>query len=415
LDKSIQNNHNRIHRPHDRTQLDNLLQHCRLNGTIDLFRTTLGLQTPLMVLDIDQVDINVAQIRQALPGVELWYALKCNPHPDILRRMNELTVGFEVASPSEVDQLLSLKVDVERMMCLHPIKSPGFLRQLHNLGIDTLAVDCREEIEKIAVYAPGSKVVVRVDVPSAGSRVPLVKKFGCPADTQVLELFRIASAQGLRPSGLTMHIGSQCESADNWLNALQVVKNLCEWIEAQFPLELISLGGGLPVPYSREVPALGDFGKVWRDFDWLAAQQANCRFSIEPGRALAASVGSLITSVVGLAERNGINWCYLDTGVFHGLIESLPAAGGIQFPIESEHADRPLKTYQLAGPTCDSLDTMHGLYTLPELQVGDRLIFKLAGAYSQVLSTSFNGFATPQLVVLPTRSSPSKEGAAAHA
>ncbi len=358
----------------------------------DPFAAARHLDTPVLLLDPAAAAAAVGELRAALPGVELYYALKANPHPALTAAVAATGAGFELASPAELRQLLAAGVPADRLMCLHPIKSPAFLRMLRAAGVDTLAADAAEEVEKIAAFAPGSRVLVRVDVPSRGSRRPLGRKFGCPPRDAV-PLLRLARTRGLRPAGFTMHVGSQCESLANWAAALDVLATAVRDATAAGMLpELVSLGGGLPVPYTAAAPPLAEVGRV------LAGFTPGCRVTIEPGRAIAAPAGTLVASVIGLADRPDGRWAYLDAGLHHGLAE----ANGITFPVEAEGRG-PRRAYWLAGPTCDAADVLPApveLPELPELRVGDRLAFRLAGAYSAVRATAFNGFPPPAEVVV---------------
>lgn len=367
----------------------------------DPFTATRDKATPVLLIDLHAVAQNTQAVRAAFAGVEVFYALKCNPYPRIAATLAGLNAGFEVASAGELRSVLSLGVPPDRLMCLHPIKAPEFVSQLHAAGVSVMAVDSTEEIEKVAGLAPGSSAVIRIEVGGYGSRVPLGDKFGCsPADA--VELSRFARRVGLQPAGVTLHVGSQCESLQAWAVALEVCRAVCARLaEDESPPEIVSLGGGLPVPYTPDVPDLRAIGEVVaRAAPWRFGR-GECRVAIEPGRAIAATAGTLVVSVVGTATRAGVRWVYLDAGTHHGLFEWLPAAGGLTMPVTAEVNDRPLQPCRLAGPTCDSYDALPGVFNLPELRVGDRLAFRYAGAYSTAIATRFNGFKPPAAYVMP--------------
>ncbi|MEJ7593822.1 MAG: type III PLP-dependent enzyme [Planctomycetaceae bacterium] len=368
----------------------------------EIFAATRQLETPFVRVDLHALTRNVAALRAALPSVEVWYALKCNPHPQIATTLADLGVGFEVASPQELRLLLSLGIPPDRIICLHTIKAHKFVRQLHDAGVRVMAVDCQDEIEKIASLAPDSRVVIRLEVASHGSRVPLGGKFGCSPD-EAVALNQYAARVGLRLAGVTLHVGSQCESLPTWVQALETCRAVCERLCLDGrPAEIISLGGGLPVPYTASVPDLPSICEVIRSANPHRFGTADCRVTIEPGRAIAATAGTLIVSVVATAQRGGIRWVYLDAGTHHGLFEWLPAAGGLTMPIIAEPQDRPLQPCRLAGPTCDSIDVLPGIFELPELRAGDRLAFCYAGAYSTATASRFNGFEPPAIVIAGT-------------
>ncbi|HEX4611375.1 MAG TPA: hypothetical protein VH092_24490 [Urbifossiella sp.] len=358
------------------------------------FAATRHLDTPFLLLDPAAAVRALGEVRVALPGVEIFYALKANSHPAVAAAVAAAGAGFELASPAELRQLLAAGIAPHRLMCLHPVKAPAFLTLLAQAGVDLLAVDAAEEVEKVGTLAPGSRVLVRVDVPNQGSRHPLRRKFGCPPGDAV-GLLRLARSCGLRPAGLTTHVGSQCESPATWATAADILVAVArEAAAAGLPPETISLGGGLPVAYTPDVPSLDRIGRV------LAGFAPGRRVTAEPGRAIAAPAGTLFASVIGLADRPDGRWAYLDAGLHHGLCEALPAAGGFVLPVEAE-AHGPQRTYTLAGPTCDALDTLPARVELPELRVGDRVAFRLAGAYSTGLSRPFNGYPVPAEVVAP--------------
>ena len=355
--------------------------------------------SPLMVLDLNAIDDNVEQIRAAFPGVSLFYALKCNPHPAILERLCSLGVGFEIASQLELDQVLNAGVPATRLACFHTIKSPQFLTNLDQAGVRLLAVDCHAELEKIAQFAPNASVLVRLETGTRNSRHLLNGKFGCPPFVG-LDLLATARHKGLKIAGITMHVGSQCECLQDWALATKTCSDFLRVASAcGMELPVVSLGGGLPVLYTTSIPSLTSIGRSVLSEENLGHASQTRSLMIEPGRAVVASAGTLISTVIGVAERGEERWAYLDAGVYHGLIEKLQIAGGFVLPIDCEHPDRAVQTYRLAGPTCDSLDVFPGTYELPELHIGDRIAFRMAGAYSSSISTEFNGFPGPVTVL----------------
>ena len=361
----------------------------------NLFDLTRHLPTPLLVVDQEQVRVNLRRIQQAVPQAEIFYAVKCNADRRVLEAVWQAGAGFEIASLSEAETMTQMGVPPERIICLHPIKAPEFLRALHRQRIDVLAADSLVELDKLAAHAPGSRVVLRVSISNAGSVVQLNGKFGVEPG-EVLNLFRQAEARELRPYGITIHVGSQCERLATWMEALAVCRELFrEAARAGVKLSLLSLGGGLPAPYSNGALSFEEIGAALRAGLASLELPSDCTVSIEPGRGIVADAGTLITTVVGLAERAAGHWAYLDAGGYHGLFEACAAGGGIPFQISAQHNDRPTRVYNIGGPTCDSFDMPFERRPLPELRIGDRLAIHSAGAYSTELSSTFNGFPAP--------------------
>ncbi|MGE0882456.1 MAG: alanine racemase [Blastocatellales bacterium] len=365
-----------------------------------LFYLTQQFPTPFLVIDQQQVRENILRIQQAIPRAKIFYAVKCNADRRVLEAVRQAESGFEIASLSEAETLRQMGVPPEHIICLHPIKTPEFLQILHRHRIEVLAADSVAELDKFAEHAPGSRVVVRVSVSNEGSVFPLNGKFGVEPN-EVMELFRQTQLRGLIPHGLTIHVGSQCERTATWIEALTVCRDIFREAErGGLNLKLLSLGGGLPAPYANNAVSVEDVGAAIQSELDRWELPPDCTVSIEPGRGIVASAGTLIATVIGLAERTNGRWAYLDAGVYHGLFEACEAGGGIPFPITVEHAKRPLQIYNIGGPTCDSFDMPFQQRSLPELRVGDRIAIHAAGAYSTELSSTFNGFPAPVIYSL---------------
>ena len=137
--------------------------------------------TPFLALDLDVAAGAYARLRAALPGVDLHYAVKCNPEPALLRHLHELGAGFEIASLAELDLLESLGVDAAEVLSSNPVKPPAHIAGSHAAGVQCFAADSLAELEKLAAHAPGSRIYVRMAVDDPTSRVPLAGKFGVDA------------------------------------------------------------------------------------------------------------------------------------------------------------------------------------------------------------------------------------------
>jgi ornithine decarboxylase len=230
--------------------------------------------------------------------------------------------------------------------------------------------------------------------------VPLAGKLGVDG-AMAIELLVAAAELGLVPHGLTFHVGSQAlDPAAYARGVAQAGQVMCALLERGIRLDLLDVGGGLPARYDADVlplSAYGDaiLGAARRDLPYAVS------LVVEPGRAIAAEAGVLVTSVIGVAERAGRRWVHLDVGAFNGLMESLETDRRLRYPIRAPGRRRPLVRCSVTGPTCDSEDTiLHDVPLPADLEVGERLHVCTAGAYTTAYASRFNGFDIPPTLVL---------------
>jgi ornithine decarboxylase len=346
--------------------------------------------TPFFLVDRRIVRANLRALRDAT-GADVHYAVKANPHPAILATLADQGAGFEVASTPELNAVLALGVAPDRIVSSNPVKKPEFLRLSHALGLRRFAFDSFEELRKLEGAAPGSGVYCRVAVDNSGSDWPLSRKHGAqPAE--VVPLLVEAAGRGLDPFGLTFHVGSQCLALRSWREAILTMAEL--WAAAArqgVRLRTLNLGGGFPVQHLKAIPELGEIGELVRAL-FREYFPAEAGLTVEPGRALVGDAAILVTSVIGKARRGAEDWLYLDAGVFNGLLETI---GGVEYRMRAESAG-PTRRWTVAGPSCDSVDTMQSGVELPDLTTGERVYVMNAGAYTLSYASSFNGFGPPE-------------------
>ncbi len=353
-------------------------------------------QAPYLLIDRDRIAANVKVIGRNIPGAQVFFAVKANPDPGVLRHLAELGSGFEIASEGELNVLRELGVSSERIISSNPVKSPAFLSAAVAYGVTTFAFDSVAEADKLAVHAPACRVVVRLAVPNEGSEWPLSRKFGVETE-EAVALLEYAAAKGLEAAGITFHVGSQCTREYNWEGALTKAARLWSLAEQKgLRLSVLNLGGGYPVAYTRpvvDVPTIEEriAGIVGRDFP------PGIQVHMEPGRSVVGDAGVFVSSVIGKAERSGgERWLYLDVGVFNGLME---AVGGIRYHYVVEDPG-PVGRWTVAGPSCDSFDVIEEGARLPESRVGARVLILSSGAYTVSYASEFNGFAVPETILI---------------
>ena len=363
--------------------------------TSRLIQTARRLPTPVLLVDRPSLLAAAATVRDSLPGVEVYYALKANPHPEVVRALWLAGCGFEVSSVGELELALGAGAPGPAIISGNPVKTPEFVRRAFAAGVRRFAFDSPAEVDKLAALAPGSEVFVRLTVDNSGSEWPLSRKYGVEPD-EAVELLLAARDAGLDATGATFHVGSQCLRAESWLAALAVCEGM--WATAAergLRLSALNLGGGLAVRHTRPIPATAAVGAAVMA-RLRAGRLAEARLSIEPGRALVGESAVLVMAVIGVARRGDERWVYVDAGVFNALMET---TGGIRYELATERSG-PESSCVLAGPSCDSVDVICPDALLPELAVGDRVYLLNAGAYTLSYASAFNGFGPPDVVML---------------
>ncbi len=353
-------------------------------------------KTPYMVTDLNLVAQNILTFNRVLPDVELFYAVKANNSPEVVKTADSMVTGYDIASLGELMQLIKLGVDPSRVLYSNPVKIPSHIKSAYKLGVRYFAFDSTTEIEKLAKYAPGSNVYLRIKVADFGSKFPLSKKFGVDP-MHALDFCSFAHEMGLNVIGVTFHVGSQSENKEVWKSSLEIAGKVMHslrdrGIEANF----LDIGGGFPSDYGQASPDIEGVAKVIND-GITEYMPDGVRVVAEPGRFIVANASTMVTSIIGREHRSGSDWLYLDVGTFQGLMEPLEMSDW-HYPISS---DKPSQTYKknfiLTGPTCDACDTLGDGYLLPsDLNVGDKLYIASTGAYTIVYASSFNGFTPPK-------------------
>src|ERR687886_352090 len=222
---------------------------------------------PCVVVDLDVVRDNYNSFARALPDTRVFYAVKANPAPEVLKLLADLGSCFDTASVVEIELALTAGATPDRISFGNTIKKERDIARALELGVRLFAVDCEAEVEKIAraaalTGAVDVKVFCRILCDCVGAEWPLSRKFGC-APEMAIEVLEHAHRLGLEAYGVSFHVGSQQRNTESWDVALASASMIFrECAERGIHLSMVNLGGGFPTKYLKSVPAVEAYGEA---------------------------------------------------------------------------------------------------------------------------------------------------------
>ncbi|WP_259779661.1 type III PLP-dependent enzyme [Aestuariispira ectoiniformans] len=346
---------------------------------------------PVYCLRPDELKKNAKMFLDNFPG-RVMYAVKCNPHLSVLKAFYEAGIRhFDTASLAEIATIRENFHDADCYF-MHPVKARSAILSADKVyRVDHYVIDHEAELKKIVDVTGGGNgqvVIVRLATPQYDAAFALSEKFGATPD-EAVELLKKVVAEGCQ-TGLAFHVGSQCRDKQAYATAMEVVKDVIE--RAGVNLHYLDCGGGFPAHYVEDQPEplMSYFQTIKEEVSKLPLR-GDCTLMCEPGRALVASGVSLVVQV-HLRKENSI---YINDGVYHSLSETMTA--NVKMPMRVVRLDGTVSDkkapFKIFGPTCDCTDVLPYEVMLPDdVQEGDWIEIGQCGAYSNSMSTKFNGF-----------------------
>lgn len=369
---------------------------------IDMSGCEPGEEDAFYVADMGEVYRQHMRWKLNLSRVKPFYAVKCNPDPEVLRLMAELGNGFDCASKMEIDLALKTGIDPSRIIYAQPCKTRSYIRYAAQKGVKQMTFDNADELYKIKADFPGAELYLRILTDDSTSLCRLSMKFGASLDT-ARPLLDLAKQLELNVVGVSFHVGSGAEDPAAFLKAAQDAR----WVfdqaaEIGYELHTLDVGGGFcDDTFEKFATTLS------KAVDDLFP--ANIRIIAEPGRYYVAGAFTLAANVIARRDvydpqvsAQSSYMVYLNDGVYgnfsniifdhqHPVAQILTSANG-SAPSTPGSPGAGIE-YSIWGPTCDGIDVISERISLPGLiDVGDWLYFENMGAYTRCSATRFNGF-----------------------
>jgi diaminopimelate decarboxylase len=364
--------------------------------------------TPLFVYDAEILERRLALLRSALDDrVEVFFSVKANPNPEIIRCFVALGTGCEIASAAEYHRVRAAGCVPDRIVFAGPAKTEAELDHVVREGIGEVHIESEEEFATLGALAAARGTTVNVSVrvnPVAHAAGGAMQMGGKPAAFGIEEerladvVSAIRATRNLRFRGIHMFAGTQILDANvlirQWRHAVKIANDL---VERGVPIETLDLGGGLGLPYFAherplEIARLASLSAEL--FGALPPKLERTRFLVEPGRFLVGPAGVYLARVQRVKVSRGTTFVLLDGGMHHHLAASGNLGQVIKRDYPIVNASRLSAPVSMAavvsGPLCTPLDALGRKVELPETRAGDLLAVLQSGAYG--LSASPVGF-----------------------
>ncbi|TVY27575.1 Ornithine decarboxylase [Lachnellula hyalina] len=373
-----------------------------------------GDEDTFFVADLGEVYRQHMRWKLNLPRVKPFYAVKCNPDPQVIRLLSELGTGFDCASKAEIEMVLKAGIDPSRIIYAQPCKTNSYVRYAANQGVKQMTFDNTDELHKIKKLYPGAELYLRICTDDSSSLCRLSMKFGAAMDTTE-ELLSLAKELGLNVVGVSFHVGSGASDPLAFMNAVRDARTVFDQAaDHGFSLHTLDVGGGFCSETFEDMAAV------------LSAALDNYMPSHinvigEPGRYYVSSAFTIACHIIArrtiTLPETGIKsyMLYLNDGLYGNFSSIIfdhqnPIAHVLQTganqrfhynALSSQQSHHNESTeYSIWGPTCDGIDRIAESVRFDHtLDMGDWLYFEDMGAYTKCSATRFNGFSDAHDVV----------------
>ena len=325
------------------------------------------------------------------------FAVKSNPNIAILNVMAKLGSGFDIVSQGELERVLAAGGDAAKVVFSGVAKSRQEIARALEVNIRCFNVESEAELLRINQVAGEmgkiAPISLRVNPDVDAHTHPYIStglkenKFGVSVE-QAREVYKVAATlPNIKVVGMDCHIGSQLTELQPFLDAVDRLIVLMEQLKQDgIHLKHLDLGGGLGVTYTDEAPPHPtDYAKaLWEKLSAFSELE----IIVEPGRAITANAGILVTKVEYLKSNESRNFAIVDAGMNDMIRPAL-----YQAYMNILEIDRTLvreeKIYDVVGPICETSDFL-GKQRKLAIAEGDYLAQRSAGAYGASMSSNYN-------------------------
>lgn len=354
--------------------------------------------TPCYIYSRKSIEEQWRAFDKALQGHphRICYAAKANSNLAVLNVLAKLGSGFDIVSGGELARVLAAQGDAEKIIFSGVGKTADDISEALKQNIFCFDVESRGELERIEKIAKElnkrAPIALRINPNIDAGTHPYIStglkenKFGINTDEALLLYQYTANSESLEVKGIACHIGSQLLDLDPFLKALDHLLQVIDQLAAQkIVIHHLDLGGGLGVRYHHQYPpTIAAYGAA------VLSKLGNRKIEliIEPGRAIVANAGILVTKVEYLKHTPDKNFAIVDAGMNDLIRPSLYDAWQAIEPVIKRN-DIDERKYDVVGPVCETGDFL-GKDRHLQIANGDLLAVSGSGAYGFVMSSNYN-------------------------
>ncbi|XP_056678889.1 ornithine decarboxylase-like [Monodelphis domestica] len=344
---------------------------------------------------------------KALPQATPFYAVKCNDNRAILKTLAAVGAGFDWVSKTEMQLVQNLGVPPEMTIYANPCKQVSQIKYAVNSGVQMMTFDSEVELMKVARAHPKAKLVLRMATDDSKAVCRLSVKFGVTLKTSRLLLER-AKELNIDVIGVSFHVGSGCTDPETFVQAVFDARCVFDMgAEFGFNMYLLDIGGGFPGSEDVKLKFEEISTVINPALDKYFPPDSGVQIIAEPCRYYVASAFTLAVNIIAkkvvLKEQTGSDdedeandqtfMYYVNDGVY-GSFNCILFDHAHVKPLLQKRPKPDEKYYSSStwGPTCDGLDRIVKCCDLPEMHVGDWMLFENMGAYTVAAASTFNGF-----------------------
>ncbi|XP_038600602.1 antizyme inhibitor 1 isoform X1 [Tachyglossus aculeatus] len=375
-----------------------------------VYEHTLTGKDAFFVGDLGKIMKKNSQWQNIVAQIKPFYTVKCNSTPAVLEILAALGTGFACSSKSEIASVQELGVPPENIIYVSPSKQTSQIKFAAKAGVNTMTCDNEMELKKIARNHPNAKLLLHIATEDISGDEEMSMKFGTTLKN-CRHLLECAKELQVQIVGVKFHVSTSCKEPQVYIHALSDARCVFDMAgEFGFQMNILDIGGG----FTGSEYQLEEVNHVIRPLlDIYFPEGSGIKVIAEPGSYYVSSAFTLAVNIIAkkVVENDHLSsgvektrnsepafMYYMNDGVYGSFASKLAESLNTVPEVHKKYKkDEPLFTSSLWGPSCDELDQIVESCLLPELNVGDWLVFDNMGADTVREQSTFNDFQRPAI------------------